>query len=87
MLLGTTVKRVSLMHYEMITLLTSRVDADHSNVKSTELGCQKLNEMIRRSFACGIAGQIYIRRIMHTGTGTRHNNSTTADISAQKSIS
>jgi hypothetical protein len=70
----------------MITLLTSRVDADHSNVKSTELGRQEFNEMICRSFACGVAGQIHVRRIMHTGARACHDNSTTADISAQKSI-
>lgn len=74
------------MQYSMLISLTSRVDADYSDIESTELGRQKLDKMICRSFTCGIAGQIHIRRIMHTGARTRHYDGTTADVSAYKSI-
>lgn len=57
--------------------LTSRIDSDHSDIEAAELCCKQFDEVICRSFAGCVAGQVDIRCIVHTGTRACHDDRAT----------
>jgi hypothetical protein len=87
-LLGTTIVSISLtiLHGAETMKLTSWVDTNDSNVESTEFGGQQFDEMVCCSFTCGVAGQVYVRCIMHTRARACQHDSSTTILSAQTSI-
>jgi hypothetical protein len=87
-LLGTTIAsiRLTILQGAETVRLTSWVDTNDSNIKSTELGGQQFDEMICCSFTRGVASQVYVRCIMHTRARACQHDSSATILSAQSSV-